>query len=80
MHGDAHLQNIFYDEGRRKIVLIDLARLHHSVDILEKPLATGRYEILRLRASLKQCAEGILSEQETNQFLHIFMDAYHSIQ
>lgn len=80
LHGDAHLQNIFYDESREKIVLIDLARLHHSVDILGKPIASGRYDILRLRASLKQCAEGVLSEQETARFLQIFMDAYQSIR
>lgn len=80
LHGDAHLQNIFYDESREKIVLIDLARLHHSVNILGKPLASGRYDVLRVRASLKQCAEGILPEQETNRLLQIFMDAYQSVR
>ncbi|WP_068467996.1 hypothetical protein [Candidatus Protochlamydia phocaeensis] len=75
-HGDAHLGNMFYDEASDHFTFIDLAKLHFSIDIHERPLLDGTMDLLKAEENLRRKALGLLSEDEINRLLAAFYQAY----
>ncbi len=70
-HGDADVKNIFYNPAKDRIILIDVARIHHWIDRAGRPLATNLQDLFHLHHTIVREAGDKLTKQE----LHLLTEA-----
>lgn len=75
-HGDPNLGNLFYDEVQDEFSFIDVAKMHHSVDINGQPLVDGTIDLLKVEEHVRKISLGILKEDEINKLLTAFYEGY----
>lgn len=75
-HGDAHLENMFYEELANTFSFIDVARLHLAINQQGEPLLEGTMDLIRVEEHLSRIARNRLSEHERITLLHAFNGTY----
>lgn len=75
-HGDAHLENLFYNDEQDLFFFIDVANMHKSIDLYNFPLSDGTVDLLWIEDSFLRHAIGRLTEEEINLLLQTFYEAY----
>lgn len=79
-HGDAHWKNVFYEEKKELVTLIDTAKLHRTVDIEGNPLADGGYDLVRIQESLVRNSLRLMTYDEVQILIDALHDGYRSHQ
>ncbi|MCE5317928.1 MAG: aminoglycoside phosphotransferase family protein [Parachlamydia sp.] len=77
-HGDPHWKNVFYDEEKELVTLIDVGKLHRSVDIEGKPLSDGTYDLVRVQESLVRNSLRLLTAAEVQKLIDALHKGYRS--
>lgn len=75
-HGDAHLQNMFYNPTKDTFYFIDSSKMHNSISFNEEPLQDSMKDLVSVEESLRRIAIGILNECEVNALLKSFYESY----
>lgn len=75
-HGDAHSRNCLYDSERDIFTLIDLGRLHESMDGDGTPWGHVGYDFMRFLEDMQMKSVGLLTAEEVQQMQQAFIDDY----
>ena len=65
-HFSPHYANVFYIAEEGKIALIDLAKMHKSLDIEERPLSFSAYDLARFLYSFEKNAHDRLLQRKSS--------------
>ena len=63
-HGDAHLRNMFYEEGSDRSCFTNIAKMHRSINIQGEPLFEGTLDLSRASESLHKESLLFLTKEE----------------
>jgi hypothetical protein len=75
-HGDPTLKNIFYNEERDGITLIDIHRMHHSIDSSGNPQSDGCFDFVRISEVLKGKICEKLTDEEAQKLREVFKRSF----
>lgn len=75
-HGDAHLNNLFYDPENNCFAFIDLCQVLESVDFFGEPLKDASSDLLRIEENFLRRSLGLLTEPEEAGLLEAFYASY----
>lgn len=66
-HGDAGPKNVFYDPKAKRILFIDVARIHHFINRAGHPQARNIEDLFLMHRKMMELAQNGLSEEERLQ-------------
>lgn len=78
-HGDAGPKNIFYDPKSKRIVFIDVARVHHFINRAGLPQARGIDDLYLMHRKIFEQAQNDLSKEELLQLSEALCSGYTAI-
>lgn len=77
-HGDAHLNNMFYDELNDHFYFIDVSKMYKSIGHHE-PLLDGTLDLLRAEENFQRKAIGHLTEEEMSLLTSHIYEGYNNV-
>ncbi|MCE5317926.1 MAG: aminoglycoside phosphotransferase family protein [Parachlamydia sp.] len=78
-HGDAGPKNVFYDPKTKRIVFIDVARIHHFINRAGLPQARGIDDLYLMHRKIIEQAQNDLSQEELLQLSEGLCSGYTDI-
>lgn len=76
LHGSTHFGNVFYDEAKDAVQLIDVGTLSDSFDREGKPIRCEFVDLLRSERDINKKGLSILSQEEVNLLIQAYYGAY----
>lgn len=75
-HGDGHMGNYFYEPVSNTFTMIDLERMHNSIDFHGYPLGPKGFDYVRFLEDLEARAVDQLTQEELAELKSAFIDSF----